>query len=277
MKKNFNRHYLIFCLIFAFWGCAASSKLPNLSSISPEYIRAKVQQNSGKLENFAGKARVIIEIPGQGYNGFSDIYLKMPDSLMIKTEAILGIDIGLLFMNQKYFAAFAPKENTLYYGEREILNLRDFLQVEMDTDELYEVVTGFVKIPVNEASHLEIDDGKILLRSPTPDGELLCWVDPRHYVVVKSKLINPEGKTLLVKEFRRFKKSKGIILPRTIRLTRPLTRERITVYYTKQEINKPIPSSNFKLKIPKNAKRIYWGDLKHPRLDRQRIQKQTSP
>lgn len=241
--------------------------------MTPEYIGSKVRQNFQKLQTFAGKARVIIEFPGNGYNGFAEVYMKMPDSVMVKTEAILGIDIGLLFMNSRFFAAFAPRENTLYYGEIETLDLRDFLEVELKTNELYEVFSGLIQISVDSTSTFSFEKNQYVITTKLSDGFQKDWVDPGKYVVTKSILFNQDGEEILVKEFLRVRESKGIVLPQTIRVTRPQARERITVYYTRQEINDKISAKKFVLNIPRNARRVYWGELDRPRMDRERLKK----
>jgi hypothetical protein len=271
--SGFKLIFIIFSSIGLFTHCAPGlkSKIPDISSLTPEAIQARVNQNYQKLSNFEGQARVIIELPGAGYNGYSDVYVKMPDSVLVKTEAILGIDIGVLFFDHQYFGAYAPKENSFYYGEIDILDLRDFLQVELKTEELYEVLTGLTQIDVDSSSRLKFDDGKFLITTLWPQGEVRYWIDPKKYIVTRCYLVNEDGETILKKEFSRFKKYDGLVLPRTIRLTRPKAKERLTVYYTKQKINSPISPEKFKLKIPKNAKRIYWGDLSRPRIERERL------
>lgn len=271
--SDFKLIFIIFSSIGIFTHCATilKSKIPDISNITPEDIQTNVNQNYQKLSNFEGQARVIIELPGAGYNGYSDVYVNMPDSVLVKTEAILGIDIGVLFFDHQYFGAYAPKENSFYYGEIEILDLRDFLQVELQTEELYEVLTGLTQIHVDSSSKLGFDNGKFLLTTLWPKGEVRYWIDPKKYNVTKCYLVNEDGETILKKEFSRFKKYNGLVLPRTVRLTRPKAKERLTVYYTKQKINTPISPEKFKLKIPKNAKRIYWGDLSHPRIERERL------
>jgi hypothetical protein len=258
-----------------FTRCAIFSKsiTPDISKVTPEYLQAKVIQNFEKLKSFEGRARVIIELPGAGYNGFSEIFVNMPDSVLVKTEAILGIDLGALFMDHRYFGAYAPRENTLYYGEVETLDLRDFLQVELNTDELFEAFTGLAKLGVNSSSRLSWSDGRFLLTSSTEKGVVKYWIDPKKFVVTKCELLNGRGRPVLVKEFSRLRQKKGTVIPQTIRLTRPQAKERVTVYYTKQKINETIPSKKFVLKVPKSAKQIYWGDLKHPKIDRDLIRK----
>lgn len=211
---------------------------------------------------------MIIELPGNGYNGYSQIFIKFPDSVFVKTEAMLGIDIGALFVDKKKFGAYAPRENELYYGEIELLDLRDFLQIELETDELLEVLTGLIQVVVDSSSTLQINDGKFLITTRKYHGKIKYWIDARKYVVTRSQLLNAQGQVVQTKKFRRFRKNKGVVLPQNIWLTRPLAKEQITVYYTRQKINHSISSKKFKLKVADNARRIYWGDVKRPQIER---------
>ena len=264
----FGFFFVTYCSASLFLNCASTSKIPNLSNFTPKDLQLRVARNLHNLHSFEGKARVIIELPGKSYNGFSNIFMKLPDSVYVKTEAILGIDIGGLFLDQRFFAAYAPRDNILYYGEAESLDLRDFLEIEIDTDELFEVFTGLNQIVVNETSKLSFAGGKFVVTTQLDQQSLIYEVDPDKYIVTKSQLVDAEGKTILLKEYRRLRKTKGLVLPQIIKLTRPQARERITVYYTNQKINKKIAAEKFKIKPAKNAKKVYWGDTKRPAIDR---------
>ena len=264
----FGFFFVTYCSASLFLNCASTSKIPNLSNFTPEDLQLRAARNLNNLQSFEGKACVIIELPGKSYNGFSSIFMKLLDSVYVKTEAILGIDIGGLFLDQRFFAAYAPRDNILYYGEAESLDLRDFLEIEIDTDELFEVFTGLNQIVVNETSKLIFAGGKFVVTTQLDQQSLIYEVDPDKYIVTKSQLIDAEGKTILLKEYRRLRKTKGLVLPQIIKLTRPQARERITVYYTNQKINKKIAAEKFKIKPAKNAKRVYWGDTKRPAIDR---------
>lgn len=264
----FGFFFVTYCSASLFLNCASTSKIPNLSNFTPEDLQLRAARNLHNLHSFEGKARVIIELPGKSYNGFSNIFMKLPDSVYVKTEAILGIDIGGLFLDQRFFAAYAPRDNILYYGEAESLDLRDFLEIEIDTDELFEVFTGLNQIVVNDTSKLIFAGGKFVVTTQLEQQSLIYEVDPEKYIVTKSQLVDAEGKTILLKEYRRLRTNKGVVLPQIIKLTRPQARERITVYYTNQKINKKIAAEKFKIKPAKNAKKVYWGDRKRPAIDR---------
>lgn len=252
-----------FLLLAALVGCAATSRnIPDLDNVTSAQIRAKVLRNFSELKNLEGRARVIIELPGEGYSGSSKIYINFPDSVFVKTEAILGIDVGALFLDSRYFAAYAPRENILYYGEVETLDLREFLQIEIETDELVEVFAGLTQVTDDSTATLTFEDGEYLISQQLGDKTLKCWVDPKDYVVTKSHLFNAAGELILSKEYRRFRKNKGVVLPQIIKITRPLARERLTVYYTSQKINKSISPEKFRLKTSQNAKKVYWGGVR---------------
>ena len=266
----FGFFFVTYCSASLFLNCASTSKIPNLSNFTPEDLQLRVARNLHNLHSFEGKARVIIELPGKSYNGFSNIFMKLPDSVYVKTEAILGIDIGGLFLDQRFFAAYAPRDNILYYGEAESLDLRDFLEIEIDTDELFEVFTGLNQIVVNDTSKLIFAGGKFVVTTQLEQQSLIYEVDPEKYIVTKSQLVDAEGKTILLKEYRRLRTNKGVVLPQIIKLTRPQARERITVYYTNQKINKKIAAEKFKIKPAKNARKVYWGDTRQSDRDSQK-------
>lgn len=262
-----------FLLLAVLAGCAATSRnIPDLDNVTSAQIQSKVLRNFNELKSLEGRARVIIELPGEGYSGSSKIYIKFPDSVFVKTEAILGIDVGALFLDSRYFAAYAPRENILYYGEVETLDLREFLQIEIETDELVEVFAGLTQVTDDSTATLIFEDGEYLISQQLGDKTLKCWVDPKTYVVTKSHLLNAAGEVILSKEYRRFRKKKGVMLPQIIKITRPLARERLTIYYTSQKVNKSIAPEKFRLKTSQNAKKVYWGGVRL-RTDRKRNDK----
>lgn len=267
-------YFLLFlATCFLLVSCASSSKsrLPDLSQLESGNVAAQVAQNFNKLQSFEGQARVMIEMPGAGYSGYSSVYINMPDSVYVKTEAILGIDIGDLFVDAKYFAAYAPRENVFYYGERELLDLRSFLEVEISTNELYEVFTGLLQVQPDSGTMLSYDDDKLLMTSVVSGNTTKTWIDPKLNVVTKSQLLSNENKIILEKEFRRFRKKNNIYVPQIIKLLRPQDRERITVYYTSIKVNKAIDSGKFRIKPSSNARKVYWGDVSNIKVDRESL------
>lgn len=259
--------FALFFLVLTSFRCATPTRIPNLSEITPRDIQLRAERNFKNLHSFQGKARVILEKPGKGYRGFASIVMKLPDSVYVKTEAILGIDIGALFLDSRFFAAYAPRDNILYYGEVASLDLRDFLEVDISTEELFEVFSGLNQIVINAASSLTFSDGNFVIKTPLEREFLTYYVDARKYVVIRSELTNAKGEILLQKEYKRIRKRKGLQLPQIIKLTRPKAKERITVFYTSQTINKEIGKQQFRIKPAKNARRVYWGDVRHPQAN----------
>ncbi|MFQ5677265.1 MAG: DUF4292 domain-containing protein [bacterium] len=256
--------FAFFLFVFTSLRCATTVRIPNLAEITPRDIQRKTERTFKNLHSFQGKARVILEKPGKGYRGFASIYMNLPDSVYVKTEAILGIDIGALFLDSRFFAAYAPRDNILYYGEVESLDLRDFLEVDISTDELFEVFSGLEQIVINAASSLTFSEGTYIIKTPLDETSITYHVDARKYVVTRSELTNSLGEPLLLKEYKRIRKKRGLQLPQIIKLTRPKAKERITVFYTSQRINKEIDKRQFKIKPAKNARRVYWGDVRRP-------------
>jgi len=245
-----------------FVGCAASKTytIPDLTTLTPEDIQQKVARNFEKLYTFQGSARIILSAPGAGHRGTSKVYINFPDSVYVKMEAILGIDVGVLFFDHNYFAAYAPREKTLYYGHIDALHLRDFIEIDIEPDELLEVFTGLTQVVLNENSQMTLKKGKILITTSFDVGKSLYLIDPQKYVVERNELMNKNGEVILTKEYSRFRKRGDIHLPQTIKLTRPIAKERITVYYNSQKINKKIPPEKFKMKVAKNVTKVYRGD-----------------
>ena len=131
-----------------------------------------------------------------------------------------------------------------------------------------QTLVGLVQLPDDAEPTLRVVNNKFVLTIKSGDNTLKYWVDPENYGVQKCLLINDKNEIILKKEYDRFTKEKGVLLPQTIKITRPLARERLTVHYINQKINKNISSDKFKLKTAKNAKRVYWGNIVKPAINR---------
>jgi len=254
---------LLFGLTVFFAACASGSKtkIPDLSLISPLEIQKKVEKNAALLKTFEGRGKVIIELPGEGYSGNAHILVKNPDSVYVKLEAVFGIDVGALFIEPQLFAAYAPRENILYYGETKTLDLTDFLHIDLQTEKLPETITGLAKPDLLTNAVLSWDAGSYLITSVEDSMEVKYWVDAKKNVLIKSEVHDLSGNIILLKEFMRFRKTNGIIIPQTVRYTRPAARERLTLYYTQQLVNKELAAESFRVKTAKNAKKIFWGNV----------------
>lgn len=251
---------LLAFVISSLWlGCAGTARRAALSDEETrwEVVPDVLRQNFERLKTLKSRGKLIIESPELSYSADSRVVFKGPDSLYLKVEVILGIDIGWLFADRQTFTAYTPFTNSYYTGSIDSFRFGDLLAFDdMTYDRLIQAVIGLELIPrVNNAQLSR--SGKSLLLSGTVDSfALKYWIDPGKGVVTRAEMRDQKGQLILSGEFQRFIKSSDVYLPRSIRLQRPAKKQSITVFYDFLEANKEISKKEFKTKIPESATRM---------------------
>lgn len=234
----------------------------DLTQISPEQVLRRLDENLHRLKTLEGWAKVTLESSERPYDGFCKVILKAPDSLVVKFKALFGMNVALLSINGENFKIYSPKENTLYWGKVNEVNLEEVLGVNLSFQELREVFTGVSSLQEEDPSLLSDffpQGDKIILIFEDDQGIRRYWVDPWDFTVVRSERLDRGGNLYFIEKYSRFKRQKGILLPRMIRVIKPMEGERLTVYYERQRINKGLREDHFQLKIPQSAQ---WVRIK---------------
>lgn len=189
-------------------------------------------------------------------SGFARVAIRRPDSIYVRMEAMPGVSVGFFFSNGRAFVLYSPFENTVYYGRVEDVDLSPLFQMQVEYRDLVESLSGVVPARPGEGWALSVEEGHFVLSGPAPDGIEEIWVDPKKKVVTKAILYDASGEVVAMREFRRFRKRRGVYLPQVIRFFRPRARERMTFYFMKQEANVTLADSDFAFKIPESAAQI---------------------
>jgi outer membrane lipoprotein-sorting protein len=245
----------VLVVLVSIQGCAGS-RAPNLNRITPEEIYRRTAEHFNRLETFRGRARVIYESPEGSMSGYARVAIKRPDSVFVKMEAMLGVSVGFFFANGQAFVLYSPFENTVYYGRVEDVDLSHLFQMDVQYRDLVKALSGLVRAMPKDGQQLTIEKGHYVLRTSSDSGIEELWVDPKKFVVTRSVLYDRNGDVIALREFRRFQKRRGVLLPQIIQFSRPKLRERFTFYFLKQEANVALRKSDFAFKIPKSAAQI---------------------
>lgn len=236
-------------------GCAGTRPL-KLSDITPEEISRLTAEHFERLRTFRGRARIIYESPENSITGYARVAIQRPDSVFVKVEAMLGVSVGFFFANGRAFVLYSPFENTAYYGRVEDVDLSHLFQMAVAYHDLVESLSGVVKVPETPGRRVSIEKGHYVLEGPNDSGRDEIWVDPKKHVVSKWVTYDSLGDVVALREFKRFRKRRGVLLPQIIRFSRPQLRERFTFYFLKQEANVRLKKSDFAFKIPKSAAQV---------------------
>lgn len=258
--RHINHLFILLAALVLFSGCGGFKKniVADLTQNSPEQVLYRVRENHSRIQSLRGKGTLVVEIPGSPFQGSATILLQNRDSLFIKAEAAFGIDVGYFVAGKKAFAHYSPFENALYRGPIEQVNKLILFQMQLTWDELLNTVLGttsFTPVPEMKST---VKANKYVFTKRWKDHWLTIFVDPEKYVVEKALIQNDDMKTVAQQNFQQFRKIDGIWFPKSIRLHRLDTMERLTIVYSKIELNGPISPSEFHFEVPPDAKRFRY-------------------
>lgn len=229
--------------------------IADLSKNKPADILASVTENSRKIHSLSGKGLLVVEMPGNAFQGNATIHVLHRDSLFIKAEAAFGIDVGYFFANRKAFAHYSPFENTLYRGPIEKVNKLILFQMKITYSELLNALLGTLDFKFTRETLVNVENNQYIFKQRRGQYWLSIAVDPAKLMISRAELSNSEGKIIARQEFKFFRKHNGIWFPKSIRLHKLDSRERLTINYSKITLNKPISPSRFDFKVPRDARR----------------------
>lgn len=241
--------------------CALFKSNPkiDLANISSREILRRVQANNSRIRTLSGRGNLIIEIPETPFRGEVTIRVIRPDSLYIVTEAAFGIDVGFLFADGVQFHSYSPIDNVYLIGEADKIGSLVLFNMKIAYKELLNSILGAANFPLTQDTQVKLQDDKLIFSQKFQSQNLIYEVDPERNVITKIQLFESNGAESFRQEFRRFRKIDGIWVPQYIRLTRPQSKERLTVYYTKVDLNIPLSANQFYYKVPDNARREHLG------------------
>ncbi len=242
--------------------CALIKRPPvaDLSRTPPQEIYRRVQHNFDKIHTLEGRGRLIVEVPGTQFAGRARILVKKPDSLFITAKAILGVEVGFFFADRKHFSSYSPFENIYYTGPVSQMHRLVLFEMQLPYEQLLYAILGTAPLRLDDSTRVKVVDNQYVFARPWGDYVMVQKIEPGKFVVSEALLVDRNGNIYVKQTFSRFRKIQGVWLPQIIRLFRPQTRERLTVYYEQVRINVPLKSEEFTFTVPENARRIRLND-----------------
>lgn len=252
---------LLFLLVFTvliFFDCAGISQKSVLSDRELNWaaINKISRINYSHLKTLEGQAQLTVQSAGQAFSAETRIKMKRPDSLYLKIEAALGLDVGVFFANRRNYLLYSPMENICYTGSVDSLQKAPLFDMDISYDKLLEICAG-AEIPV-QLQYSQTRQGKdhIILSGMVDSLSYTYYLDRAHGLVKKLEIHDPQARLVSLHEFSRFKKINGFTIPHTIRVQRPLTKESLSLFYTQLKINKKMSGKDFYVKIPESAFKV---------------------
>jgi outer membrane lipoprotein-sorting protein len=238
--------------------CAPTLQRPavSLNETQWQVIPRVLENNFNKLETLKGQGKLIVETVDVSYNANAQIIFKNPDSVLIKVEAIFGIDVGSLFADRNAFKVYVPSHNTCYWGKSESIAKNQLIAFSMNYDRLIQSVTGLNKADAISKGILRRVGETLILYGKENSNLIKYWIDPQLGVVTKSETRDSQNRLLLSEEYSRFVKTNGVVVPKTIRIKRPIEKESFTLFYETIRANPKVQAKDFVIRVPKNAHKI---------------------
>jgi len=259
LKKSRN---ILFCLLFlpvcaGLISCTASTTTTE-STVTFEFLKEKVNENSQKLTALDAYGEISIDSPDLNNTGTITVSIKKPDSVFTKLEGPFGIGIADLLITRKDFIYYNIMDNRVIKGSSTESNLSIIMRIRIEFDDLINSFSG--KYYFHEDDYISskiLETDRDYLAVLTYDNEIKkFWIDKNNFYVRKLGKYDNKGKAKIEITYADFYESKGIFFPKKISVIRPEERQSIWLTYNSEEFNNS--NLNFRIRIPKSAKHVSW-------------------
>ena len=194
--------------------------------------------------------------PMGSFRGAMRVSARIPDSLWVKVEGPLGIDMMTARFVGDRVLLYSPLENVVYEGSVQGMRERNVLPLDMGSSDL---VLGIVGLLVPEGSALDsgafLSADKKTYRLHLGNGDDI-WVEPKGPVVTRWEITDVDGETLWVWEGKDFWKRSGVRLPRMVRITETNPKQRVTFFFEVMKTNRPLENGWCRVHIPEGVETI---------------------
>jgi len=256
--KSKIKFFFVFFVVIVFSGCAGLFQRSVFQNrdINWNSISQLSYNNYKRLKTLDGWAKLTVQSPIQSFTADIHIRLKNPDSLYLKIEAAFGIDVGLFFADRQKYLIYSPMQNLCYTGSVDSLYKAPLFDIEISYDKLLQVFAG-TELPVKiYDQRIEKNENSVILYGRTDSLFYKYTLETRYGLVKELQIRDAKNELLALHEFSRFSRINGVVLPQTIKVKRPKTREAISLFYTRLKINKKFKQDDFSVKMPESVLKV---------------------
>jgi outer membrane lipoprotein-sorting protein len=253
------RGALLSLVVLLLVGCASVPK-PELTgrTVNPETVRRVVDGNYQKVRTMTGTGTISVETPEIAQSGSFELFLRKPDSVLVKIEGPFGISVGTALITREDFVFYNSLQNQVITGPVTSANLNRIFRVKLTFDELLTLFTGGSFLASDDAlpETVVVEENQYVLAYKDSDGTRRYWLDPETLLITRIQHLDLTGKLYFEERYEKFRMYGDVLLPRFIRVTQHISRRMIGVTFSSLDIN----TGGFPLvvDIPKNAERIRW-------------------
>ncbi len=222
--------------------------------MSAARLKTKIHSHASQLKTFHGKALVQIQSQSGIMSGSIELIMHRPDSVYLKIEGPMGLDMGLMRMIKEEVFLYSPLENIAYTGSLNDMALFNQINLDWEPQQIMMGMLGLLTITLPNDS---LNKFQILSRHYVYDYKngFRYYVEPRGPVVSQWELSDAHrGHVSWAAD--EFRNKSGVRLPRIIRIQKFDTGEKIslTYYYTKANIK--LEKHWHQIKLPEGVMRI---------------------
>ena len=238
-------------------GCASTTtSTPGSGAVTPERIYEAVAAQYRTITTMEGTGSISVQTPEVAQSGSFELYLKKPDSLLLKLEGPFGIDVGAALLSRREFQFYDVFRNRLIVGETNAANLRRVFRMAVTFDDLLALVAGGAFLSTDDPAHGRIErveDAYILTFSE--DRVVRQYViDPTSLLITSIVFVHPNGSIVAEQRFGDFRRVDGLLVPFELKVIQRSERRMVALRYSEVSLN-PV-FSELRFTVPESAERI---------------------
>lgn len=227
-----------------------------LDNITIDSICERVEKNYLQLKSMKARAQFMVESPKMSFQANSQILIQKPDSLYISLRAPFGLKVGSVFLDSHQFILQNSWENIVYTGQPDSLDLSAFLPIEIQLDQVLRLFAGIQTIDASALEPLRVDGNRYVVSGMSGDKKVKYWIDAKRFVVTACHVFDTQGEPWIQFEYSQIEKLNRVYVPKIIRITQPMQKTRLTIFFSSRELNKPLQPEDFVIQIPPQSEVI---------------------
>jgi hypothetical protein len=225
------------------------------SETPPSTLVSLVDAADEKLVTLAGRGTISFESPETAGSASFDLSLRKPDSLLVALEGPFGIDVGTLFLSRQKFVMYNSMENHVTTGAPTPRAIRSVVPFDLTYEQILDAFTGAFPIAEKGSTPISytVDNDQLRLVYGCGSDSCSYWIDPDDLLVRRYLRQNSRGEVLMEAITTGLIEDQGARIPRRVIVSFPGERRRVTIHFSRAELN--TPSVSFDFTIPSNARR----------------------
>lgn len=247
------------CIIFLI-ACTSPKFLLDENKTSANQLLDFVNSEQNKINSFEASSRISVDSEEFSGNFFAKVLYLKEDSLLITVSGPFGTSGGALFIGKNRFIFYNQYSNQFYTGSVHEFMDKKFFQFPLKLSELINIFLGREILKSMQILDFKIKNDMFFIQAQNGPFVNEIWIDNSSGHIRKLVALQ-ENQISYIKEYGDYVKSKDIIFPKKISMTRPVEKQAVSIYYTHIALNKTIDKEKFRIKVSDKAKQI--GFSKH--------------